>query len=61
MADAVFNKAANQGDEKGLNSRTVKTVSMGWGQEEIKSSGQAETLAPQVPKSRGSYFFVRHP
>lgn len=42
-------------------SLSMKTISVGWGQEEIKFSCQATAPPPQVSKNRDSYFFVKHP
>lgn len=59
MAEAVFNKTADSSEETRLTGRGVKTVSMGWGQEEIVSP-KREILPPQKPKDSSHCFFVKH-
>lgn len=58
MADAVFSKEEKQGDETKLTKVEVKTVSMGWGQEEIVPP-EKDVLPPPKTKDRNHYF-VKH-
>ncbi len=57
--EVVFDGAGNQ-DENSVKPTNVKTVSLGWGEDEMRFS-QTEIQVPQESKNRKSYFFVKHP
>ncbi len=56
--EGVFDGVGKQDIKRPAN---VKTISLGWGQEEMEASRQTKGSIPQTLKTKDSYCFVKHP